>query len=405
VRRPDRRAIDVNVLFVHFGDEWIAGSEVALLELLRNLPDQGVRPTLWCNATAMQEAARAVGVPTHRDDFAFYFDYASPPFSPRGYLGLVGRARRMISRCAADLVHCNGGAPAQWMRPACWLTGAPMLVNLHSPYLRRSRYVLGLRLADQIVAVSAGIAQPLLAEGMPADRVSVVYNGFDEEALMQGDASTLRAHLQIPAGAVVGAIAGSLIHRKGHDILFKAMRMQAGSSRALHLLVIGDGPARDPLKALADGLPIHFLGYRKDLGAVLRDATDVLIAPSRQEGFGRVIIEAAFAGVPAIGARVDGIPEAIEDGVTGLLVAPESPDELAAAIGRLAEDAPLRAHLGAAAQARARRQFTIGACAAEIRAQYEKVVQRRKPASAAGPVLDQLRLQTGRRSARLNRWT
>jgi hypothetical protein len=83
----------VNVLFVHFGDEWIAGSEVALLELLRNLPDQGVRPTLWCNATVMQEAARAIGVPTHRDDFAFYFDYASPPFSPRGYLGLVGRAR------------------------------------------------------------------------------------------------------------------------------------------------------------------------------------------------------------------------------------------------------------------------------------------------------------------------
>ena len=393
----------MNVLFVHFGDEWIAGSEVALLELLRHLPSQGVRPTLWCNAAAMQEAARAIGVPTQRDDFAFYFDYASPPFSPRAYLGLVGRARRMISQCAADLVHCNGGAPAQWMRPACWLTGAPMLVNIHSPYLRRSRYVLGLRLADQVVAVAAGIAEPLLADGMPADRVSVVHNGFDEEALMQGDASTLRAHLQIPADAVVGAIAGSLIHRKGHDILFKAMRMQAGSDRPLHLLVIGDGPACDPLKALSNGLPIHFLGYRKDLGAILRDATDVLIVPSRQEGFGRVIIEAAFAGVPAIGARVDGIPEAIEEGVTGLLVAPESPGELAAAIARLAGDAPLRARLGAAARARARSRFRIETCAAEMRAQYDKVVQRRSSASAPGPTLDQRRLQAGRRGAQFNR--
>jgi glycosyltransferase involved in cell wall biosynthesis len=239
---------------------------------------------------------------------------------------------------------------------------------------------------------------------MPPDRVSVVYNGFDEEALMQGDASTLRAHFQIPADAVVGAIAGSLIHRKGHDILFKAMQMLAGSGRPLHLLVIGDGPACDPLKALANGLPIHFLGYRKDLGAILRDSTDVLIAPSRQEGFGRVIIEAAFAGVPAIGARVDGIPEAIEEGVTGLLVAPESPGELAAAIGRLVEDAPLRAHLGAAAQARARSKFRIETSAAEMRAQYDKVVRRRSLASDPGPILDQPRLQTGRRSAQFNRW-
>lgn len=195
---------------------------------------------------------------------------------------------------------------------------------------------------------------------------------------MQGDASTLRAHFQIPADAVVGAIAGSLIHRKGHDILFKAMRLQAGSSRPLHLLVVGDGPERDPLKVLADGLPVHFLGYRKDLGAIFRDATDLLLAPSRQEAFGRVIIEAAFAGVPAVGARVDGIPEAIEEGVTGLLVATESPDELAAAIGRLAEDGPLRTRMGVAAQARARSQFRIETCAAQMRAQYDKVVRRRK---------------------------
>src|SRR6202000_943849 len=96
-------------------------------------------------------------------------------------------------------------------------------------------------------------------------------------------------------------------------------------AQPFHLLVVGDGPQRSEFEALAAGLPVHFLGHRTDLGAILRDAVDFLVAPSRQEAFGRVIMEAAFAGRPAIGANVDGIPEAILDQATGILVPPESP--------------------------------------------------------------------------------
>jgi hypothetical protein len=366
----------MNVLFVHFGENWIAGSEVSLLEMLRKFSKKDVTPFLWCNSDAMREAARAMGIPVYRDDFAYYFDDTSSSFSPRTYFNMVRKAGRLMSQTQAELVHCNSAAPSQWMLPACWWKGVPMLVNLHSPYLRRSRYVLGLHLADRVVGVASTITESLLADGMEADRISVVYNGFDDETLMQGDASGLRAALRIPPEAIVGAIAGSLIRRKGHDVLFEAMKHTDGLSRSFHLLVIGDGPEEESIKKAAAALPVHFLGHRTDLGAILRDCADFLVAPSRQEAFGRVIIEAAIAGIPSIGSNVDGIPEAILDNVTGLLVPPESPAALTGAIARLVEDDALRRELGIAAQHRAKEKFSIETCTEKISAEYRATIKR-----------------------------
>ena len=365
----------MNVLFVHFGDDWIAGSEVALLEVMRHLPEKDVKPFLWCNSAAMQNAAQDIGIPVWRDEFT-YFDKASPSFSPRIYLGLIRRACGLIEQTHADLIHCNSAAPAQWMLPAAWGKRRPMLVNLHSTYLRRSRYVMGLHLADRVIAVASAIATPLFDDGMESDRVSVIYNGFDSETLMQGDASGLRSARHIPQEAIVGAIAGSLIDRKGHDVLFEAMTHLGHLSRPFHLLVIGDGPESRSFEAAAVGLPVHFLGQRADLGVILRDCTDFLVVPSRQEAFGRVIIEAAFAGIPAIGSNVDGIPEAILDNVTGLLVPAESPTALSDAITRLVEDETLRRSLGISARRRAQERFSIETCTSQLTDAYRATRQR-----------------------------
>lgn len=381
----------LKVLFVHFGDEWIAGSEIALLEMLANFPEREVIPTLWCNGRAMEEAARDLGIPVVRDDFALYFHYGSPRFSPRHYAHLVREGARLISKSGADLVHCNSGAPAQWMRPGCWTSGVPMLVNTHSPYIKRGRYTMGLHLADRVVAVASAIAEPLLSDGMDPSRISVVYNGFDGEAVLAGDALGLRDALNIPRGAVVGAIAGSLIRRKGHDILFEAMRLMRGQDQRFQMLVIGDGPEAEAFKALAEGLPVHFLGRRNDLGAVFRDAVDFLVAPSRQEAFGRVIIEAAFAGIPAIGSDVDGIPEAIVDGETGLLTPPAAPAALATALTRLVGDKNLRRKLGQAARLRALEQFSISSCVDKMVEQYWLTLDRHAQSRGRMPDLRRLK--------------
>src|SRR6202012_3745221 len=138
------------------------------------------------------------------------------------YLKLARRAQSLITKTGAEIVHCNSAAPAQWMSLACRRTHTPWLINMHSPYLKRSRYVLGMHLADEIVAVAAAIAKPLLADGMARERIRIVHNGFDEAALLKGDAKNLRAEKNIPSDAIAVAIAGSLIRRKGHDILFEA---------------------------------------------------------------------------------------------------------------------------------------------------------------------------------------
>lgn len=371
----------MNILFVHFGDNWVAGSEVALLELMRALTGKGVRPHLWCNAPVMEEAARKIGIPVDRDVFVHAFDYSSPRFSPSAYMRLWRRGSEMVAKSGAGIVHCNSAAPAQWMLPACRGRKVPLLINLHSRYHRRSRYVLGMHLADRVVAVSSAIAQPLLADGMEADRIAVVYNGFDADTLLRGDAKGLRAQLGIPADAVVGAVAGRLVHHKGHDILFKAMKI--GAVRPFPLLVVGDGPERAAYEKEAAGLPVHFLGYRNDLGAILRDAADFLVAPSRQEAFGRVIIEAGFAGIPAIGTRVEGIPEAIAEDVTGLLVPPESPEALRAAITKLLDDEPLRRRMGLAGKARAV-EFSIDRSAAAMLDEYRTAIHHYTSKRATG---------------------
>jgi glycosyltransferase involved in cell wall biosynthesis len=200
--------------------------------------------------------------------------------------------------------------------------------------------------------------------------------------LLLGSAAGLRAELGIPADALIGIVAGSLIRRKGHDILFQAMR--TGAAGPFHLLVVGDGPERESYQKQSCGLPVHFLGHRDDVGPIMRDAADFLVAPSRQEAFGRVIIEAALAGIPAIGTRVDGIPEAILEDQTGLLVPPESPEALADAIARLSADGQLRRRLGATAAQRAHELFTIDRAARLMIEEYRSTISRYRSSTGSG---------------------
>ena len=352
------RYLPMKVLFVHFGDNWIAGSERSLLDIMISGRDHGIEPVLWCSAPEIEAIAEQHGLPVHRDDFQFYFDYSSRRFSPATYLSLVRRGISLIRATGAEIVHCNSAAPSQWMVPAARWTGIPIITNIRAPYLARSRYVLGVHLVDSVVAVSAAVAQPFLTDGMPPDKVRVIYNGFDPTPLLKGDQSGLRAELGIPQDAMVGAIVGSLILRKGHDLLFQAMDLLSADLPPFHVLVVGEGPEREQFERLAAGRPVHFLGCRSDVGAILRNAADMLLIPSRQEAFGRVIIEAAICGRPAIGTLVDGISEVIEDNVTGLLVPSESPSALAAAIDRLRAAPDLCRTMGDVARTRAK-QFDL----------------------------------------------
>ena len=374
----------IPVLFVHYGDEWFRGSEQLLLDLLTNLDPSRVQPFVWCNGAAMENAARAAGIVTYRSSFEYYFDYDSPRFALARYRTFVRDGIALVRRHGIRVLHANSAAPSQWLVPVARATRRPLLAHLHIDYRRRGRFVCLLHQTTLIVGVSRQVTQDFRRDGLTADRIATIYNGIDFARLTRTDDTGLRQRLGIPAQAVTIAAAGSLIHRKGQDVLIRAFAA-IRPGRDIHLVIAGEGPDRAAYESLTAELgvaaSVHFIGHCTDMPAVYR-ATDIVALASRADAFGLVLAEAGYFAIPAVATTVGGIPEVVEDGVTGLLVPPADPIALADALVRLADDPQQRRAFGQAAKARAERLFGVGQMVANFQDTYERLA--RLPPRALG---------------------
>jgi glycosyltransferase involved in cell wall biosynthesis len=246
---------------------------------------------------------------------------------------------------------------------------------------------------DLAVGTTRACITGLLADGFPSDRATVIYNGIDPARLAEGDATTLRSDLGIPGDAVVFTLVGSLIHRKAVDIALRAFAQLedashgASSARApgAYLLICGSGPERAALESLAASLGVSnrttFLGECAQVGAILRDATDVLLASSRDESFGLTLAEAGLFGVPAVASNIPAHVEVVGDDA-GLLVPVESADALARAMDEVRRAPALRRCLGDAARRRTGQMFLVDRYVRDFERTYETLLER--PASAWG---------------------
>ena len=384
----------VPVLFVHFGQERIRGSERCLLDLLAHLDPLRFVPSVWCNAETMAREVRALGVPVETDRFTILLDWNRPRFAFVRYAGLVRKGLRLVRERRVRLVHANSGAPNQWMVPVARAARVPLLAHLHASYQLRERCTLGLHHVPLAVGVSAAVLRGLLEDGVPASRTRVVGNGVDLDRLSRGDASRLRADLGLreDEAAILGV--GALDAGKKFDDLLRALGILLRQGRTATLLIAGDGPERPRLERLAGELDlsraVRFLGWREDVGAILRDAADIFASASAAESFMLTGVEAAAFGVPVVATAVGGVVEQVRDGETGLLVPPHDPPALAAALRALIDDPELRRRLGAAGRTLVRERFTIQRNAQELAAAYEELLERPRAAfgwtSGWGPV-------------------
>jgi glycosyltransferase involved in cell wall biosynthesis len=351
----------IRVLFAHFGEDWIRGSETVLLDLLRALNKDVVSPTIWCNGFAMADAVREAGFPVVRGDMVCYSDYGYPRFDLAGYRRMIAAGRALCREHRIQVLHANGAAPVQWLVPVGLSERLPILAHLHIDYLRRSRYVNLLHAATLAVGVSAQVTEGLIEDRMAADRVRVIYNGIDISRFSVAPAG-LRNDLGIPADAMVVATAGSLIARKGHDILLRAFRALPDGDPKPHLLIAGEGPEQAALLSLADSLGladrVHFLGHVQDIARVYTTA-DIFALASRGDALCLALVEAGHFGLASVSTKVGGIPEAIADEKTGILVPPDDPSAFSHALGRLIGDPSLRAEMGEAARQRVARLFAV----------------------------------------------
>ena len=379
-------ATAANILFVHWGHEGIRGSERVLLDVLGGIDRARFNPTLWCNSAALASAAQDLGATASAQSMPILMGWDAPRFDIAGYRALVSAGRRLIREGGMDIVHVTSGAPAQWMVPAARSERVPLIAHLHAIYGFRERCTLLLHQAPVIVGCSDAAVAPFRRDGVPDRRLHVIPNGVNSARLAAGDAKALRSSLRIAGSAVVFVAAGALVELKGFDTAIRALRMVRDDGFDAHLVVAGEGPERRALERLVAELgqtdSVHLIGHRADIGAILRDAADVALVPSRIESFALVAAEAGAVGRPTIASDVGGIPEVVENGVTGLLVAPGDARALARAMVRLSGDADERARMGGAARDRVDARFTTRRMTAAVEGLYSRL--RSKPASAFG---------------------
>ncbi len=190
--------------------------------------------------------------------------------------------------------------------------------------------------ANSVVAVSAGLRSRVLELGIPPDRAIVQHNGVDGERFQIRDSHIARRTLGISVDERVICFVGNLVPEKGPDVLIDAVaRLCASGVSDLRVLFVGEGlkeELRSKAGALGIGERVNFLGRLSSAEvAVCMSAADVQCLPSRREGCPNVVLEALASGRPVIGSQVGGVPELLNDR-NGIMVPPDDPDALAAAI-------------------------------------------------------------------------
>ncbi|HJX67747.1 MAG TPA: glycosyltransferase [Candidatus Limnocylindrales bacterium] len=199
-------------------------------------------------------------------------------------------------------------------------------------------------LMDRLIVVSRAIEGKVREEGRVGAPVSLIYNGVDLQRYNhQQPCCTLHDEYRIPEDAPIVGVVARLEAEKGHRTLIDAWPEVLAAVPNAWLLVVGEGSERDALEAEAASLGVNgrivFTGRREDVPAVTA-ALDVAVLPSYREAQGLSVLEAMALSRPVVASNVGGIPEMIEDGVTGLLVPPNDCDALAAALIKLLTDHP-----------------------------------------------------------------
>lgn len=286
----------------------------------------------------------------------------------------------------ADVIHLHTPNPIGELVCLAAPRRARLVITYHSDVVRQrllgrlNRIVLHrlMRRADRVIAFTRRYMETSPVLHRYAAKSAIIPHGTDLSEFARSPAVETHARrLREEHGSRIVLFVGRLVYYKGVDTLLRAFR----SVEDARLLVVGDGPMRPSLETLARDLGlgdrVRFLGHvSPDDKVACYHACDLLVLPAthRSEAFGLVQVEAMACGRPVISTDIDsGVPFVNQHGLTGIVVRPADPDDLAAAMNDLLSDDALRARLGEAGRHRARELYSREVMLRDVLALYEEL--------------------------------
>jgi glycosyltransferase involved in cell wall biosynthesis len=288
-------------------------------------------------------------------------------FRPR----LVFRLKRLFHEWKIDVVHTHNEAPLIYGAPGAWLAGIRGIIQTrHGRAFGVTRrriilYRLASLLAKRVICVSQDAVDLSARQGIP--RLSRVWNGIDLD----------RFFYTGPRADGPAVLVARLSAEKDVPTLLRAAALVAQELPSFRLEIAGEGSCLADLQRLASELAVNrhvrFLGEVRQVATFLENAR-LFVLPSISEGISLTLLEAMARGLPVVATRVGGNPEVVKDGETGLLVAPHSPRELAAAIRQIYMDPQQGRRMGLAGRQRVQQHFDVRRMVATYESIYRKLV-------------------------------
>lgn len=352
----------LRVVHVASGREWRGGQRQVWL-LARELARLGDVEQVVVTGGGSELAARLArdGVPVRAVPWRAGLD-------PRVLPGIVAELRR-----SPGLVHAHDAHAVTLGGLGAGLTGRPLVATRRVDFPLRRRGFWGR--AARIVAISHAVADVLVADGIPRERISVVHSGIDLAELRRTTRLGIRDRLGLPPEAVVAANVAALVPHKDHATLLRAAAALAARLPALHWVVAGEGAERAPLERLRAelglGQRVHLIGHLEEPARLVADA-DCFVMSSREEGLGTSVLDAMALGTPVASTTAGGLSEMLQDGA-GLLAPPNDPHALADAVARLLTEPGLALEVVGRATVAVER-FTARRMAEAVRSVYRSCV-------------------------------
>jgi glycosyltransferase involved in cell wall biosynthesis len=316
--------------------------------------------------------------------------------APRMELDLTAawKLSRLLREQQPTIVHAHDAHAVAMTALAISLGGAALPTRLVAA--RRVTFHVGknvfsrwkYRQVDRFICASEFIRSVLIGDGIPADRLDVVYDGADLKSVQAAPLVNAHQTFCLPHGAPLVGNVAALDPDKGQRYLVDAAHLVVRRVPDARFLIVGQGELehtlREQIKHLHLEKHVVLTGFRSDVLS-LQKGFDVFAMSSVSEGLGTSALDAMACGRPVVATRVGGLPEVVAHRETGLLVPARDPASLAEAIIELLQDRNLREHCGNAAQERVRERFNADRMIDETVEVYRRVAHTPRVAGSAGP--------------------